>query len=81
MLGELKKKMEEKKAEVYEGWKRIERLEERIPEPLPKPENSRKLEDRGRISPLKKMMAKMGFKRDKDSGEGGDWTRLKSNID
>lgn len=80
MVEELKKKIEETKAEVQESWKRIEEIETETLESLPRPEEPKKLEDKSDASLLKKAMTKMGFKKGKEKG-GGDWTRVKSNID
>lgn len=80
MVEELKKKIGETKAQVQESWKRIEELEKETPQSLPKPEEPKKLEDKSNVSPLKRAMTKMGLKKGEDK-EGGDWTRVKSNID
>ncbi len=80
MVEELKKKIDETKAEVQESWRRIDELGKGTPQSLPKPKEQKKLEDKSNVSPLKRAMTKVGLKKDGDK-EGGDWTRVKSNID
>jgi len=64
MVEEIKKQFEEEKAEVHEGWKRIEELGKEMPKSLPKTEEPKKLEDKEHISPLNRMLLKVGFKKE-----------------